>query len=69
MSRRRSVWQPSRQVSVKKTRETTCPKLYSCSPHAPAAFRIDALWITCVGMCRARARRSMSVWVVALGVD
>ena len=46
--------------------DTVCPKLYSCSPHAPMAERMEALGILRVAMERERARRLRSVCVVAL---
>ena len=51
---------------VKKTMDTASPKRYSCSPHAPTAFMMEALWITLTGMPLCRARSSKSVCVVAL---
>ena len=44
----------------------TSPKRYSCRPHTPTAFMMDALWTTRTGMPARRARSSRSVCVVAL---
>ena len=45
--------------------DTVCPNVYSCSPHAPTAFMMDALCTTRVATPAARARSSRSVCVVA----
>ena len=53
-------------MSVKKTSETLWPKEYSWRPETPTAFMMEALWTMRTGMRLARARRMMSIWVVAL---
>ena len=46
----------------------TSPKRYSCRPHTPTAFMMDALWMIRTGMPACRARSSRSVCVVALRI-
>lgn len=56
-------------MSVKKTMEMVCPKLYSWSPVPPMADIIEALGMVEMGTESSRARRTRSVCVVALEVD